>query len=315
MTYDVRYDDLPPAPHGGRSAWGVFGADDQLGTLNHQTPHRVAAAARLVRHGLVFALNAPVDAFGHEHWGRRLMRRESVHEDGGIFFDDLLQDFGPQGSSQWDALGHVAYAPDAFYNGASEEDVASGRRNGIDQVARRGIAGRGVLLDMVRTAELSGRPYDPMTTVAFGVRELEEALEHSGTDLGPGDLLLMRTGYGPAFAALTTDERTARPLVGPGLAHEEDVVRWLWDRQISALASDNLAIEAWPIDLGPDAFPFGALHHMLIGQLGMTLGELWDLEALAEHCSTSGCYEMLVVSAPLNVPGGHGSPANALALM
>ncbi|MGH9844324.1 MAG: hypothetical protein ACREEM_36845, partial [Blastocatellia bacterium] len=41
-------------PH---SAWGVFGDDDQIGTLNLLTPERVAAAARLVRRGEVFALN------------------------------------------------------------------------------------------------------------------------------------------------------------------------------------------------------------------------------------------------------------------
>ena len=41
-----RYDDLPPAPRGGRLAWGLFGAEDNAGLLNLQTPERVAAAAR-----------------------------------------------------------------------------------------------------------------------------------------------------------------------------------------------------------------------------------------------------------------------------
>ena len=27
------YDDLPPAPDGGRCAWGLFGAEDQLGLV------------------------------------------------------------------------------------------------------------------------------------------------------------------------------------------------------------------------------------------------------------------------------------------
>ncbi|CAN5397108.1 cyclase family protein [soil metagenome] len=310
----MSYDELPAAPRGGRSGWGHFGADDQIGSLNRQTPERIAAAARLVRRGAMFPLNAPVDAFGHEHWGRRLMRRETVHVPGGVFFDDLLQDFGPQGSSQWDALGHVGYEPDAFYNGATEEQVASGR-NGIDVVARRGIAGRGVLLDMVRSAVAAGNPYDPLAPVAFGVAELEAALALADTKLVPGDILVLRTGFGPAFAAMSADERTARPLEGAGLAHEESVVRWLWDHQLSAIVSDNLAIEAWPIDESAEAFPFGALHNMLIGQLGFSLGELWDLEDLAEDCASTGSHEMLIVSAPLNVPGGHGSPANAIALV
>ena len=31
------YDDLPAAPHGGRSAWGLFGPDDHLGLVNLMT--------------------------------------------------------------------------------------------------------------------------------------------------------------------------------------------------------------------------------------------------------------------------------------
>jgi kynurenine formamidase len=85
-------------------------------------------------------------------------------------------------------------------------------------------------------------------------------------------------------------------------------------RQLSAIASDNLAVEAWPIDLGPAVFPFGAMHNMLIGQLGYALGELWELAALAQDCAGDGRYPMFVVSAPLNIPGGLGSPANVVAI-
>jgi kynurenine formamidase len=309
-----RSDAPPPAPAGGRSAWGVFGNDDQLGTLNLQTPGRIRDAAALVTRGAMFALNAPTTAFAHEQWGRRIPRHEIVHEPGGIFFDDLLQDFGPQGSSQWDSLAHVGYRPGEFYNGATEAEVAAGSRNTIDVVARRGIAGRGVLLDMPATYRALGRDYDPAASIAFGVAELEAACRLAKVELTAGDILLLYTGYGEHFAALTVQERTERPFVCPGLAHEEEVVRWLWDRQLSAVASDNLAIEAWPIDLRPEAFPFGALHTMLIGQLGYTLGELWDLTALARDCAEDGRHTMLLVSAPLNVPGGYGSPANVVAL-
>jgi hypothetical protein len=51
MTELPDYADLPPAPRGGRSAWGLFGAGDNLGLVNLMTPQRVAAAARLVRRG------------------------------------------------------------------------------------------------------------------------------------------------------------------------------------------------------------------------------------------------------------------------
>ena len=53
---------------------------------------------------------------------------------------------------------------------------------------------------------------------------------------------------------------------------------------------------------------------MLIGQFGMALGELWWLADLARDCAADGVYEMFLASAPLNAPGGIGSPANAVAI-
>src|SRR5262245_31608796 len=48
------FDELPIKPEYPRhSAWGVFGDDDQIGTLNLLTPERVAAAAQLVKTGQV----------------------------------------------------------------------------------------------------------------------------------------------------------------------------------------------------------------------------------------------------------------------
>jgi hypothetical protein len=46
----------------------------------------------------------------------------------------------------------------------------------------------------------------------------------------------------------------------------------------------------------------------------MALGELWWLSDLAGDCAADGVYEMFLVSAPLNAPGGIGSPANAVAI-
>src|SRR5262249_60379509 len=60
MTELPDYADLPPAPHGGRSGWGLFGAGDNLGLVNLMTPERIAAAARLVRRGQGFCLDMPL---------------------------------------------------------------------------------------------------------------------------------------------------------------------------------------------------------------------------------------------------------------
>src|SRR2546429_5267335 len=59
MTELPDYADLPPAPNGGRSGWGLFGAGDNLGLVNLMTPERIAAAARLVRRGPIFCPDLP----------------------------------------------------------------------------------------------------------------------------------------------------------------------------------------------------------------------------------------------------------------
>ena len=76
----------------------------------------------------------------------------------------------------------------------------------------------------------------------------------------------------------------------------------------------TFGVEVFPADISSQAHPFGFLHIVLIGQFGMALGELWWLSDLAGDCAADGVYEMFLVSAPLNAPGGFGSPANAVAI-
>jgi kynurenine formamidase len=308
------YDELPPAPEGGRSAWGVFGAEDNVGLFNLQTPERVLGAAQLIRRGAVFPLDAPVDTFYPPIAASRGVPRHRVlHVPGTFGFDDVLDNFFPQGSSQWDSLGHVGYAPDMFYNGATEDDVASGRRNTIDHWARRGIAGRAVLLDMVATLADDGRPYDPGTNTAFSVDDLELARKRSGVEYQPGDVLLIHTGFAAWFVDQPPAERWKqnRAPSTPGVANGEEMCRYLWNSHVSAVASDTFAVEATPLQRDQVT---GFLHRMLIGQFGMALGELWWTEDLAADCAADGVYEMFFTSAPMNSPGGIGSPPNALAI-
>jgi kynurenine formamidase len=89
-----------------------------------------------------------------------------------------------------------------------------------------------------------------------------------------------------------------------------ETIRWLWDSGIVAVVADNPAVEAFPFD------PVGAsLHADLLALLGIPLGEMWYLEDLAGRCARARRYTGLLAAAPLNLPGGVGSPANALALM
>ena len=120
------YDDLPPLDEGGRSAWGVFGEGPSHGTVSLQTPERIAAAASLVRTGELFSLNAPVTWPDPPLFLRKAVEHTLLAESATPGFDERLDVFYPQGSSQWDSLAHVGYAPDRFYNGASAADIHAG---------------------------------------------------------------------------------------------------------------------------------------------------------------------------------------------
>jgi kynurenine formamidase len=317
MTELPSYQNLPPAPRGGRSGWGLFGPGDNLGLINLLTPERVAAAARLVRTGRMFPLDLPLGSVAPALAKYRGTPRHAIlHRRGTAGFDDLYDNFYPQASSQWDSLGHVGYAPDEFYNGATEADVLAGARNTIDHWARHGIAGRAVLLDIPRAMAAAGRPYHPGESVALGIADLELARRHAGLEFAIGDILLLRTGFAAWYLAQpdAVRERLHGDVIAPGLAHTEAVCEYLWDSHAAAIGSDTYGVEVWPNDPSPDAHPMGFLHHMLIGQFGMALGELWWLDDLSDACADDGVYECFLVSAPLNAPGGIGSTANAMAI-
>jgi hypothetical protein len=58
----------------------------------------------------------------------------------------------------------------------------------------------------------------------------------------------------------------------------------------------------------------GMLHRILIPLLGIYIGELWDLDELAQFCADTRRYDAFLTAEPLNIPGGVGSPANAIAI-
>ncbi len=317
MTELPSYADLPPAPHGGRSAWGLFGPDDNLGLVNLMTPERIAAAARLVRRGRLFCLDLPLGAISPALAAfRGTPRHHVLHAPGTTGFDDVYDNFYPQAGSQWDSLAHVGYAPDQMYNGATEQEILAGTRNTIEHWAKHGMAGRAILLDAERALRDAGRPYNPGVNVEFDVEDLELARRQAGVEFAPGDTILLHTGFAAWYFEQPSQVKArlhGNPAT-PGVAHTEAMCEYLWNSHAAAIASDTFAVESFPPDRGAQAHPFGFLHNMLIGQLGLALGELWWLADLAEDCAADGVYEMFLVSAPMNAPGGIGSPANAVAI-
>ena len=324
------YDELTEqggAPPG--SSWKVFGYGDQLGTINFITPECVAAAASLVRRGQVFNLDYPINAFEPYPTGTRPSATHHIFANNPNHRDDYVDSLYLQSTSQVDGLRHIRDPRYGFYGGASDDSIRVGSPElGIQQWAERGIVGRGVLLDVERCLVAHGRPLDVSTNYSISVRDLELTLADEGVQLEPGDILLIRTNWAHHYLEMDAEARHAflENLASPGLGQTVEIVRWLWDNQVSLIAADNLGVEAFPTHgdsefMDPaEGLPEkgvnhnGMIHRPMIALLGMALGEMWALEELAADCARDDIYEFMVACKPLNLVGGVGSPANAMAI-
>jgi kynurenine formamidase len=312
------YRDLPRIggdPGAPRTAWGYFGPSDEVGTVNWLQPDVVRQAATLVQWGSVYPLNWSLTLPDPPLLGRGAMRHVTKDLDPGT--DDYYDNFYPQASSQWDALRHVGHGSYGNYNGLPLDDPGAlgASMLGIEHWATRGIAGRFVLLDVDRFRAGLGDPIQPDEAVAIDADELDRVLASEGVSLRRGDILLLRFGWIRWYEQLDRVERevlAAREMFSAvGLSPSERTAEWLWDNHVSAVASDSPALEVMPFDRSSlDGF----LHYRLVTFLGLAVGELFALDALAADCAATRVYEGLFVAAPLNMPGGAGSTANAVAL-
>jgi kynurenine formamidase len=304
-----KYRDLPDG-----SAWDVL--DPRLGSLELLTPERVADAARLVRTGTRFALDLPLDLPSPPFFGREAYRHEVFSLGMEYVFDDKLDNFFPQSSTQWDGFGHFGHPTKGFFGGRGAADIAA-KTLGVDAWAEAGIAGRGVLLDVARHAD-----FPPDTPFAVGPDLLTATATAQGVELRTGDILCVRVGWlgwyrtlddagREELAAGSRDyafERFQTPGLGPG----PPIAEYLWDNGVAAIAVDNPGVEPF----GPGAITTidDTVHARVLALLGIPLGEFFDLDDLADHCASDGVYEFLFTSKPLGIAGGIGSPPNALAI-
>ena len=311
------FDSLPRLPGNGvQHAWDVWGRGDNVGTLNRLSGPAVAAAASGVRTGERIGVSLPLGLPDPPFFGRKAFRHH-FEPMGPAAWDDWIDGFYLQCSSQWDGLRHVG-SPDGWYGGWRGRPSDDLGPLGIHHWAERGIIGRGVLVDLAARASAANGAYDPFTRMPFGPGDLSAALEAQGAELRAGDILCVRTGWTDKY--LTLDAAARVELAGglqevagytaAGLAGSEEMARFLWDSGVAAVACDNPAVEVVPVDPA-----VGSLHGRLIAGLGMAIGELFSFGALAAACRRESRHEFLFVAVPLNVTGAVGSPANAVAVL
>jgi kynurenine formamidase len=128
----------------------------------------------------------------------------------------------------------------------------------------------------------------------------------------PGDVVCLRTGWTKLYRASSGPRRAelVSSSTWPGLSAAAETAEVLWDWAVSAVVADNPAVE-----VSPGSAAAGSLHRRLIPLLGVPLGELFDFEELSERCAAQRRSSFLFVSVPLNLPGGVGSPGNAVAIL
>jgi len=289
--------------------WGRWGDDDQRGTANLLTAEGARDAAALVRRGEVFSLALPI-GHGAPNVGTRseplhLVRRATADQVVGdtdhlnIESSDDLVVLALQASTQLDGHGHFAYEH-TFYNGYWSGLMTAGqgaRRLGIHNQAG-GVVGRGVLLDAARHTEL-----DPFTGV-IDAAMLDSVAAAQGVEIRSGDIVLVRTGW---LGTWLSDPETRRRRRQAGLAL--DTIDWLASHDVAMVAADNKTVEAVP---GPEGKPILSWHIGALRDLGLLVGELFDLDALADDCAADGVYEFLFSAAPLPIVNAVGSPLNPL---
>jgi len=314
------------------NAWGAYGADDELGFLNRQTPATVAAAAASeIKSGVRVPLDAPLDFQGPKPlFGRQIFKKDVYQKKPRIVHDDTWA-FNTQSSTQWDGLRHFGYqAAQRFYNDTTVEDIAGtsekGKVNpnvlGIHKsVERGGFMGRGILVDFGRWIEegpgkeVVGDGFKSFHTSAIKFDWLLQTLKWQD-DTTPrfGDILIVRSGFFKSYYAMLEAEPAEldrlTDLAPPGLGgveQSDQVLNWIWDH-FSAVASDHPSFERWPT-------PYEwSMHEVLLAGWGCNIGELLDLEKLSEECKRQNRWSFFVASVPNYVPGGVASPVNGVAI-
>jgi kynurenine formamidase len=295
------------------SSWGVFGDDDQFGCLNFLTPQGVIDAARLVQTGTVFRLDAKIGFATPTLFGRATVSHQVVPL-GPFANDDVVNNFNTQEGSQWDGLAHVGYPSlGCYYNGVQPDQIGPGGQLSIHRWAGR-FVGRGVLIDAFGFRKAMGRAVQPLERDVFTLADLKGALEHQGTTLKPGTILLVRTGWMESYERCTPELKssmsTFERVKAVGIEATREMAAWLWDQRVAAIGTDCPGVEPLPANFADE----GILHYRALPLLGLPLGELFVLAPLAEDCARDRRYEFMVVSAPMVLEGGIATPPNAVAI-
>lgn len=237
----------------------------------------------------------------HPAYTHALVRRHGdlVRADGGSAANDVVV-LGTHVGTHIDALAHVSH------DGRLHGGVDAGRAVQSGRFAVHGVEsippffGRGVLLDVPALLGVGCCP----PGYEISPDDLDAAVAAQGTEPAPGDVVLIRSGWGRHW-----DDRTA--YLGhasgvPGIS--EAGAKWVARLGVRAAGADTIAFERLAPGAGHALLP---AHRVLLVEHGVYLIETMALDELA----AAGVYEFLFVAAPLPLVGATGSPVRPLAVV
>jgi kynurenine formamidase len=322
MTPDVPLPAPPPGPGNGPAVsrqefdalfeavrtWGRW-PDGTVGrgAWNRVSAGHVREAAALVRSGAVVPLGRPWDTRpGPDNPKPALHHMSDLGDveapEPSAYKDFLAVDYHGKAVSHLDALSHIAYRGQLYDGRAAREAVgAAGARFGA--VSELGpLVTRGVLLDL--PAVLGVDWLEPGRAVH--ARDLLAAEEALGVRVGEGDAVLLRSGR-------FRRRRETGPWDpdGASAGWHVDAVPVLAERGVALLGADGDS------DVRPSPVEglHSPVHALAITAMGVPLLDNLDLEALSAACAEAGRHAFLLVVAPLDVPGGTGSPVSPVAVL
>ncbi|HTT90092.1 MAG TPA: cyclase family protein [Acidimicrobiales bacterium] len=202
-----------------------------------------------------------------------------------------------------DALAHITIGPDDHWFGGANADEHLGDFGPMvgDATELPPVFTRGVLLDVAGHRGVScldaGEP--------ISAQELKAVAEAQGTEVRPGNVVLVRTGYMGLWpdGAMMALHKTP----GPDLSAAE----WLIERRVIATGSDTETFEVQPTrDAGTPSNP-QPVHVRLLIDEGIYIMECLDLEVIA----AAQVHEFLFVALPLKIRGATGSMIDPLAVI
>jgi kynurenine formamidase len=292
-----------------------WGEEDQAGASNHMGPQKTMEAVGRIKDGTVHRIGRVYEAgmplFGSRVFGMRIPGAPTGGAFGRnkvIWNDEFLATEIGQVGTQFDGLGHIGVEAGSagdqterrFYNGVPLSEMAG--PYGLTKLGMEHVMPfftPGVLIDV---KGLKGEMLDGGTEVT--VADIEAALDKQGLSadaIGPGDAVLIRTGWGDLWMRDNARYNAGEPGIGV------EAAEWLAEKDVALVGADCWGIEVVP---NPDenlAFP---AHQILLTRHGIYLHENLALDSLAE----AGTWQFAYIFAPLPIKGATGSPGAPIAV-